>query len=283
MRERRFHAPTLFLTALSFVTIWVRQFPSPESGWVRWTLARLQQWVQEEFGLRCSKETLRRALGRLGLSWKKARKLLALASPQQRRRFLQDFQRLVAQAHEGRILLVFCDEAHLHLDADLGYGWAQRGRPFWVHSCSPGLQKHSFYGLYLFNYQAVRIWPYERANGDNTLDMLCRLRQEFPEHLIVLVWDGASYHRSAAVLDKAAELNIQLVRLPAYSPDFMPVEALWRWLRQEVTSLHCHASIPELIDRVAEFAWSSNMDPAALATRLNLKTQLNPEEEKLRF
>jgi transposase len=34
--------------------------------------------------------------------------------------------------------------------------------------------------------------------------------------------------------------NIGIVRLPGYSPDFMPVEALWHWLRQSVTYNHCH-------------------------------------------
>ncbi|EGV28060.1 hypothetical protein ThidrDRAFT_4092 [Thiorhodococcus drewsii AZ1] len=32
------------------------------------------------------------------------------------------------------------------------------------------------------------------------------------------------------------------------SPDFMPVEALWRWLREGVT-YHCHASVEELTAR----------------------------------
>jgi transposase len=37
--------------------------------------------------------------------------------------------------------------------------------------------------------------------------------------------------------------------LPGYSPDLMPVEALWRWLREEVTYHHCHASTEDLIRR----------------------------------
>jgi transposase len=135
----------------------------------------------------------------------------------------------------------------------------------------------------LYNYQAVRIWPCARANTDSTIEVLTRLRQQFPDPVIVLVWDGASYHRSAAVLAKAAELNIRLVRLPAYSPDFMPVEALWRWLRQEVSSLRCHSTVPDLIASVAQFVWSINMDPAALVTRLTLKSHLDPAEEILRF
>jgi transposase len=273
---------TLFL--VSFVRAHVRLWLlSASTGWIRWTLKRLQAWIEQEFGLRCSVQTVRRILLRLGFSWKKARKLLALACTVQRQQFLQDLRSLQWQSRQGRLLLVYVDEAHIHLEADLPYAWGRRGLPLLVNSISPGLRKVSFYGLYLYNYQAVRIWPYPSANSDYTVDMLTRLRQQFPEHFIVLVWDGASYHRSQLVHDAAAQLGITLIPLPAYSPDLMPVEALWRWLRQEVTYMVCHLSEAELIDDVAEFVLSANLDPLTIATRLNLKTKLDPEEEKLRF
>ncbi len=47
----------------------------------RWTLRRLVGWVAEAFGRACCRETIRRALHRLELSWKKARKLLGRADP----------------------------------------------------------------------------------------------------------------------------------------------------------------------------------------------------------
>jgi transposase len=252
-------------------------------GWIRWTLRRLQDFVEQRFRCRCSRQTLRRLLLRLGFSWKKARKLLALASGPKRQQFLEDLRSLLVQAHHGRLLLVYVDEAHIHLDADLASGWSRRGQPLYVHSTSPGLQKVSFYGLYLYNYQAVRIWPYPGADSDSTVDMLQRLRQQFPDQFLVLVWDGASYHRSQLVQEAAAGLGITLIPLPGYSPDLMPVESLWRWLRQEVTYLVCHLSAADLIEDVAEFALSANLDPLAIATRLRLKTQLDPREEKLRF
>jgi hypothetical protein len=47
--------------------------------------------------------------------------------------------------------VVYVDEAHIHQDADLGYGWAKRGQRFWVASRAPGLSARvSFYGLYLY-------------------------------------------------------------------------------------------------------------------------------------
>jgi hypothetical protein len=64
------------------------------------------------------------------------------------------------------------------------------------------------------------IWPYGRGNGDNTIDVLKRLRDEFPDRPMTVIWDGAPYHRSQVVFDVAAELNIHIQQLPAYSPDF---------------------------------------------------------------
>lgn len=63
-----------------------------------------------------------------------------------------------------------------------------------------------------------------------------------PARMIVLFWDGASYHRSKDVRALAQKLGITVQPLPSYSPDFMPVEALWRWLREDVTRHHCHAT-----------------------------------------
>jgi hypothetical protein len=61
------------------------------------------------------------------------------------------------------------------------------------------------------------------------------------------------------------------------------VEALWRWLREDVTYHHCHAGLDDLIRRVAAFQARINQEPYALANRLRGKDHLDPEEEKLRF
>jgi len=63
----------------------------------------------------------------------------------------------------------------------------------------------------------------------------------------------------------------------------MPVEALWRWLREDVTYHHCHATADDLTRRVGAFEAQANKDPCALADRLWVKDRLDPEEEKLRF
>ena len=113
--------------------------------------------------------------------------------------------------------------------------------------------------------------------------MLRRLRAEIPERKLIVLWDGAAYHRANAVREAASALGIELTGLPGYRPDLMPVEALWRWLRADVTSHHGHASTEDLTRRVAAFAARLNRDPFTVADRLWVKDHLDLEEEKLRF
>jgi transposase len=231
-----------------------------------------------------SRETVRRGLHSLDLSWKKAKKLLGKANTEHRQTHLDAMTALKNEIEGTDTVLVYCDEAHVHQDCDLGYGWSERGKRLYVASSSPGLSaKVSFYGFYVASEPQVHVWPYPRANSLHTVDALERLRACFPERRILLVWDGAPYHRSNATRQAADRLAIELIRLPAYSPDLMPVEALWRWLREKVTYNHCHRTAGQLIARVAEFVRTIHKDLSALVNRLHIKEQLDLEEEKLRF
>src|SRR3954463_6302434 len=172
----------------------------------RITLKRRGLFVRGRFGRLCCRETIRTALHRLKLSWKKAKKLLGRACPERRQAFIERVRDLLAGAQRDQHLLVYVDEAHIHQDADLGYGWGERGQRFFVASSSPGLSaKVSFYGLYLYNEGQVRLWPYPRANGSHTMDVLRRLRAEAPDRRLIVLWDGASYHRAKAVREGACE------------------------------------------------------------------------------
>ncbi len=132
--------------------------PPVASATPRWTLRRLVGWARDTFGKTCCRETIRAALHRLKLSWKKGKKLLSRADPAKRAAFVATIQAVLGRAQRDEELLVYIDEAHIHQDADVGYGWSVRGERLWVCSSSPGLSaKASFYGLYLYNEGQVRI------------------------------------------------------------------------------------------------------------------------------
>jgi transposase len=251
---------------------------------VPWTCRRFVSWLKEDHGIDACRETIRRALKTLGYSWKKAKKLLTKADPDKRAAFVERLVPLLEEAMCDERLVVFADPAHIHQDCDLGYGWAPEGKRLWAASSSPGLSKRvTFYGAYLYNEGQVRIWPYDKANGVNTLDFLRRLRAELGVGKpITLFWDGAPYHRAKSVKAEAERLGIEIVPLPGYSPDFMPVEELWRWFRSVVTHSQVHDTAAELVEHALEFLNDINQDPYTIADRLVVKTALDPEVEKLR-
>lgn len=249
----------------------------------RWTLKRLVEWTRAHLQIDCCRETIRKLLKRQGFSWKKARKLLNKADPTQRAEYLATLQNILSQALEQECLVIYVDEAHVYLDAGEGYGWSIRGQRFWISSSSPGRAKVSFFGLYLYNLGQVRVVPFARANQFTTGELLKQIRTEFPEQPIHLIWDGAPYHRAQSVQQSAEILEITLQPLPAYSPDFMPVEHLWHWLREEVTYHVCYDKKADLIAQVDNFVTRINATPNAVADRLWVQNHLDPEIEKLRI
>ena len=112
--------------------------------------------------------------------------------------------------------------------------------------------------------------------------MLVALRDSYPDRPLVLVWDNVRYPHAKAVRSYADQLGIQLVYLPPCSPEIMPIERLWQWLRQQLTALHCHRDEDELRDRICGFQAQLNDEPTSVHGRLRPKTRLDPEEEKLR-
>ena len=251
-----------------------------------WTLKKLREWVARTFGPLVSRGALRRLLRRAGLTWKKVKKLLGKADPAKRAAHVERLLRLFEGVRDGTVTLIYVDEAHFHRDLDPGYTWGRKGRRIWRRSACPKLSERlNCYGAYDFTHGECLLWQDGWCNGERTarfLEALARWRAG-KEGKVVIIWDNAPCHIAKAVKAKAAELGIELVYLPGYSPDLNPLERLWGWLREEVTRGHCHGSVAELIAAAQAFIERVNGDPAALVNRLWPKFELDPEfEEKLR-
>lgn len=216
----------------------------------------------------------------LGFRWKRGVKRLNKIDPVARAKFAEQIQPLVAEASRGERTLIYVDEAHIHCDVDEGYGWAWGGEPYEIPSSSPGLSKKvSLYGAFVFNDPQVVLWKAPRCNTMFTLAFLFHLKRVLPDMpKLTIVWDGAPWHKPLYMRLIAEKLGFEIVQLPAYSPDFMPVEALWRWLREEVTRNYCHDTAQELVDDVVDFGRRINSDPLNLIRRLWPKLELSEEE-----
>ncbi len=73
-------------------------------------------------------------------------------------------------------------------------------------------------------------------------------------HPIILIQDGARYHTStetkAFFTQHAARL--QVCQLPTYSPDYNPIEKLWKKIKQHETHLHYFPTFEALTEKVEQ-------------------------------
>ena len=70
-----------------------------------------------------------------------------------------------------------------------------------------------------------------------------------------MTWDNAPAHRGEAMREypRTPELNLRLVNLPGYSPDFNADEAIWGWAREEATGNLCLGSKEAVQETVGRF------------------------------
>jgi transposase len=172
----------------------------------------------------------------------------------------------------------------------LGYTWALASQPAWRKSFCPPLSdtpwvRLNWYGAYDFSEGRCFIWHEGHCNSDHTINFLERLAAWLNESTrqVVLIWDGASYHRSNQVRTCAEQLGFQILPLPGYSPDLNPIEGLWKWLREVVTHHYCHETLAELRHDCLAFIDDINLEPEQIIARLWPRFDLDPELEKLRF
>lgn len=249
-----------------------------------WTVPKLLTWVEGLLGRRLSRTPLRNLLKKQGLTWKKSGKVLDKANPEQRQAFSERLQSLYAAVCREEIILLYLDEAYIHRDLDLGYTWALRGEPAYRRSaCAPLSDRINWYGAYNFSEGQCFLWNEGNCNQEHTVTFLERVAEWLgaTERRVVIIWDGAPWHRANRVQEKVEDLGFHLLPLPGYSPDLNPAEGLWKWLREEVTQHHSYPTMRALFDACKAFLERINRDPEALIKRLWPKFDLDPEFEKL--
>ena len=70
-----------------------------------------------------------------------------------------------------------------------------------------------------------------------------------------VIWDNAPAHRGPAMRSylETPGLNLRLVNLPGYSPDFNADGAVWGWVREETTGNQCLGTKALVQKRVTHF------------------------------
>jgi transposase len=219
-----------------------------------WSTLFLQDLIQREFGQFYNHHYLATLLGNLGLSYQKARFVSDHLDPERRRHWRKEtWPAILAEAQRRGALLLFGDEASFAQWGSLSYTWARRGQQPTV----PTRGKRKALKVFgLIDYGSGRFFCQHQ-----TARFTAACYQHFlqtvldqTEQPIILLQDGARYHTAAAIQPffAAHRDRLTVYQLPGYSPDYNPIEHLWKNLKKRSTHLRYFPTFDELTTSVEE-------------------------------
>ncbi len=216
----------------------------------------VQQFIEVRCGVRLCHSACTRYLHRLGFAYKRPTKRLLKADEAKRAAFVQDYVALLAEARAVGAKIFFVDAAHFRADGDLRGKWVHKGKPALVDSTCPrwGEQASSSSAVCL---ETGEVEHMELIGTSSSATSAAFLRPQRANHArpLVIIWDNGPAHSGAAVRECLATpaLDLRLVRLPAYSPDCNPDEAIRAWAREEVTANTCLRTKAAVQEKMARF------------------------------
>lgn len=215
-----------------------------------WNALLIQMLIEREFGVLYNVHYLAELLGRLGFSFQKARFLADGQDEAARQQWLKETwpQLLEGARHRGALIL-FGDEASFAQWGSLGYTWAPVGRQPVVKTCGKRRAYKVFGLIEFFSGRFFHQGIEGKCNADSYIAFLRQVLAQTHQPLF-LIQDNAPYHRAAKVKQFVKEQagRLSVYHLPSYSPDYNPIELLWRVIKRHATHNHYFPTFTSLID-----------------------------------
>jgi len=202
-----------------------------------WTSVLIQDLIYQEFHVLYNRFYVCELLHNLGFSRQKARFVSDHLDEEARQHWMEtEWPKILSQAKQLNAPLFFGDEASFALWGSISYTWAPRGQTPQVKTT--GLRKgYKIFGaIEFFSGQLLYQGIEERFNSDSYQTFLTYLIAQFTRP-IILIQDGARYHTSKATREFLEQHQSQLIvyQLPSYSPDYNPIEYLWKKVKCKAT------------------------------------------------
>jgi transposase len=220
-----------------------------------WRSPMIQHLIYERFGVQYSVHYICQLLKNMGFSYQKAKFVADHKDSDKRQEWLSEkWPEILALAREKHAYILFGDEASFPQWGSLTYTWAKRGQQPVVKT-SGTRRGYKVFGL--IDYFSGRFFckghEKGRLNSESYEAFLTEVLSKTRKH-IILIQDGAKYHTSKAMkrfFDKKSH-RLTVYKLPSYSPDYNPIEKLWKKIREKEIHLHYFPTFENLKGKVKE-------------------------------
>lgn len=257
---------------VALVVQWVTLRAPTEFGFVRsrWTCATVAVLLRDDYGVRVSRETVRRWLRQADLVWRRPRPVLRPQDPRRAEK-LRGIRALLRDLPADETA-VFQDEVDVNTNPKIGAMWMAKGQQAEVETPGTNVKRYLAGALHWRTGELLLSEPGRQRNAELFLAHLDELRRRFRCYKVIhVICDNARFHDPARCRKVQKYLQrwgqrIRLHFLPTYAPEANPIERVWWHLHEEITRNHRCRDIEELLDLV--FAW------LAAGSHFNIETSL---------
>ena len=172
------------------------------------------------------------------------------ANPEKQREFLRDkLLPLIEQAKNGVVELFFMDASHFVMGGFSGRVWSVVRK--YVKTAS-GRKRYNVLGALNFASKKIETIANDSyITSTQVMELLAKLASLYAKPIKIIL-DNARYQRCKAVTEKAAELGIELVFLPTYSPNLNLIERVWKIVKSKVLNSAYYETFSGFCDNIFE-------------------------------
>jgi len=208
-----------------------------------WNSPMIVEVIWREFQVCYNPRYLCRLLKKIGLSFQKAAFEADRTEDNEKKRkeWLEiTWPEILKKAKEINSVILFGDEVSFAQWGSLSRTWAPVGKQPKIKT--KGKRKGlKMFGVIEFIGGSFQYMETEgRFNGESYIKFLNQVMSHYNSRPVILIEDGAPYHGAAVVKDfvkNKMKDRLFIYRLPSYSPDFNPIEKLWKNTKKDAT--HC--------------------------------------------
>ena len=206
-----------------------------------YSIEELRDHIEEKYHVVYkSKQSYYEIMDAAGLSWKKTEKsnpkkdeTLVLQKQEGIKNTLEDYHDAI---ESGEVVAFMMDECHLLWGDVCGYVWGRTNEKIQV-PVKNEKERQTYYGAVDYYTKEFYMQPKDSGNSSNTISFIEHLRTQKPDaKQFLLIWDGASYHKSHEIQKYLQEQNrnltkedwtIRCILFAPNAPEQNPVEDIW--------------------------------------------------------
>jgi transposase len=241
-----------------------------------WRSPMMQQLIHDRFGVFYNVFSIAPLLKNVGFSFHKAALVSDHLDKDKRQAWrTTTWPQILRRAKERQALLLLGDEASFPQWGTLTYTWARRGQQPKVKTWGKRQGDTVFGLLDSFTGPFLSQGQDGRLNSAASMTFLTHVLAQTPQP-IILLQDGAQYHTSAETTAFFAQptARLRVVQLPTYSPDYNPIEKLWKKIKQQDPHRHDFPTFEALTEKVEQALLQFTNAPEEILALCSLPTAL---------